>query len=286
MIRDNNRNLKLLVCCHKQDEWKSDDMYMPIHCGKEISNYDLRILGDNSGDNISYKNSSFCELTALYWAWKNLKNIDYIGLNHYRRYFCKRGFLISSRVYVYDSISELNKDLITKYDVLKYLNKYDIILPNKNYCPYNLRTEYSYLLNGYEYKMCKKVLGELYPEYIDSFERIMYYGNSYSACNMFVMKWDLFCRYSEWLFSILFKLEDDLYIEHYTGYYRRIFGYISERLLNVFVYYHGLKIKYLPVAMLSNTYKTGFAKESLKRLVSNLSFVINRPYKKEEEFII
>lgn len=35
-------------------------------------------IGDNTGDNISLRNPNYCELTGLYWAWKNLK-CDYIG---------------------------------------------------------------------------------------------------------------------------------------------------------------------------------------------------------------
>ena len=43
------------------------------------------MLMDNTGENISEKNSMYCELTAQYWAWKNL-NADYYGFFHYRRY--------------------------------------------------------------------------------------------------------------------------------------------------------------------------------------------------------
>ena len=53
-------------------------------CSKE-----KKLIGyqpDNIGDNISSKNPSFCELTGLYWAWKNLDN-EYLGLAHYRRHF-------------------------------------------------------------------------------------------------------------------------------------------------------------------------------------------------------
>ena len=79
--------VKILVCCHKPDYFKSDDVYMPIHVGKAISKYELGIQDDVTGDNISKENPSCCELTGMYWAWKNLKNVDVIGLCHYRRYF-------------------------------------------------------------------------------------------------------------------------------------------------------------------------------------------------------
>ena len=74
----------------------SDEIFFPIHVGAAISNVTLGIQRDDQingsyCDNISSKNKSYCELTALYWAWKNIKKIypdlEYIGLNHYRRYF-------------------------------------------------------------------------------------------------------------------------------------------------------------------------------------------------------
>ena len=66
--------VKILVCCHKPDKWLSDDVYIPIHCGKAVSKVNLGIQGDDTGDNISTKNPNYCELTAMYWAWKNLKD--------------------------------------------------------------------------------------------------------------------------------------------------------------------------------------------------------------------
>ena len=81
--------IKILVACHKSDTAiYQNDIYMPIQVGKALhANVELGFQCDNTGDNISEKNDSYCELTAIYWAWKNLKDIDYIGLCHYRRYF-------------------------------------------------------------------------------------------------------------------------------------------------------------------------------------------------------
>lgn len=67
----------------------SDDIYLPVHVGKK-GKTDLGYQGDDTGDNISDKNTNYCELTGLYWAWKNLK-ADYKGLSHYRRHFMVKG---------------------------------------------------------------------------------------------------------------------------------------------------------------------------------------------------
>ena len=87
-----NKTVKIVVATHKKYKMPKDEMYLPLHvgaagkvdaCGNPL---DLGYQKDNTGDNISGKNASFCELTGLYWAWKNL-DADYIGLAHYRRHF-------------------------------------------------------------------------------------------------------------------------------------------------------------------------------------------------------
>lgn len=80
-------DIKILVASHKKAEMPEDSMYLPVHVGRVL--YPDREFGyqsDAEGDNISIKNPYYCELTALYWAWKNLK-ADYVGLAHYRRHF-------------------------------------------------------------------------------------------------------------------------------------------------------------------------------------------------------
>ena len=78
---------KILVCTHTDSFYLESDLYRPIHVGRAL-HPDLKFdfIGDNTGNHISDKNKSYCELTAHYWAWKNLQ-VDYIGFCHYRRYF-------------------------------------------------------------------------------------------------------------------------------------------------------------------------------------------------------
>lgn len=85
----NQIKVKILVACHKPDTVYSDDVYIPIHVGRAVSKFKEEMtymIGDDTGDNISKKNPYYCELTAQYWAWKNL-DCEYVGLCHYRRYF-------------------------------------------------------------------------------------------------------------------------------------------------------------------------------------------------------
>ena len=79
-------DIKVIVAAHKPYRMPQDSMYLPLHVGRALTDQDLGWQGDNTGDNISLKNPYYCELTGLYWAWKNLK-ADAIGLVHYRRFF-------------------------------------------------------------------------------------------------------------------------------------------------------------------------------------------------------
>lgn len=87
----NTPTVKIIVATHKKYEMPQDAMYLPLHVGAEGKTdqngnpLDLGYQKDNTGENISNKNAAYCELTGLYWAWKNL-DTDYTGLAHYRRH--------------------------------------------------------------------------------------------------------------------------------------------------------------------------------------------------------
>lgn len=60
-------------------------MYVPLQVGTAINSL-LGYLRDDTGDNISALNGYYSELTGLYWIWKNVHNINYVGTCHYRRF--------------------------------------------------------------------------------------------------------------------------------------------------------------------------------------------------------
>lgn len=81
--------VKLVVACHKPYWQCADPVYCYVEAGAALHDAPMPgILHDDTGDQISGKNETFCELTVLYWAWKNL-NKPYLGLCHYRRFFCE-----------------------------------------------------------------------------------------------------------------------------------------------------------------------------------------------------
>ncbi len=219
--------MAIYVATHKKFEYKLKKGYVPIQVGSALKD-DLGYLRDDGGDNISEKNSNYCELTALYYIAKNRKKDKIVGLVHYRRYFFKGTSIISYK------------------DAYKFLKKYDIILPYKLDLKESVEQQYDRYHHLEDLKRCGDIIRKIYPDYYDSFTDIL--SHRYiSAFNMFIMKGDLFKEYAEWLFNILTVLEKSIHIESYDDYNKRIYGFLSERLFNVWINHKKLYIKYLPV---------------------------------------
>ena len=130
--------MKIAIVTHKDKCFLNNSIFCPVQVNAEKNNYviDENYFLDNVGDNISIKNENYCELTALYFMWKNIKNEDVLGLNHYRRYFHFLNYSLFKphRIIEIDSSDKLiekhnqNADKI-KDRVRKWLQKNDVILP-------------------------------------------------------------------------------------------------------------------------------------------------------------
>ena len=57
-------NIKILVAAHKPYWMPTDAVYLPVHVGAEGKDA-IGYTPDNTGDNISSKNSNFCELIGM-----------------------------------------------------------------------------------------------------------------------------------------------------------------------------------------------------------------------------
>lgn len=229
-------DVKILVATHKPYWMPNDSVYMPLHVGRE-GKADIGFTGDNTGDNISNKNAHFCELTGLYWAWKNL-HCEYIGLCHYRRYFSTGKGAKKERI-------------MSRFDYERLLSVYDVIVPAKrNYYIETVRSQYEHAHNKHDLDEVQQIVHEKYPMYDQAFEAVMKRKRLH-ILNMFAMKKNLFNQYCEWLFDILFTLDKRIDISDYTPYEARVFGFLSERLFNVWLEYHStLAIKEVPVVFL------------------------------------
>ena len=247
--------MKILIATHKKYIFPAVDYYIPIHVGKSNSALELNILSDNSGENISIRNNSFCELTALYWAWKNhfFDEADYVGLVHYRRYFSGK------------QLSLLNKRIASKTELLSDFVNYDgIVAKKRNYYIESVYLHYKNAHYAKDLDLVKEIIRNDYVDYIQSFEQVMS-GKTLHLFNMFVLKRQDVEKYCQWLFDILFKLEKQIDITDYDNYQKRVFGFIAERLFNVWLVKNQLKLKERKVVSLEGEHILKKAIGLLKR---------------------
>ena len=251
------KNIKIFICAHKEVPLPQHPYFLPVQAGAALHELILGYQPDNEGDNISIKNPHFCELTCHYWAWKNLKNVDIVGLNHYRRYFDfkKKWPQFSADKHFIPTDIFLKQDYQFP-DLETILKKYDIILPIARHWRVSNTQQYADYHIAKDWEMLRQIIKDRSPEYIPAFEKTMDCSNKAVGYNMFIMRWEHFDAYSEWLFEILFEVErrvppiDD-------PVQSRIYGYMSERLINVFCKHHHLRIKHVRLIMPLDNYKKG-----------------------------
>ena len=263
----------ILVCAHKQDRCLAHAPYLPIQVGKAISTVDLGFTGDDTGDNISAKNRSFCELTAHYWAWKNLGEADYVGLSHYRRYFDFGDEPGNVRIVRTDDFFSVEHPLP---DMDKLFESCDIVLSKPRVQSRNLYTEYARSHRGEDILTVREIVAERSPEYLAAFDKVFFENNLLARFNMFVMRRKDFEEYSQWLFDILFEAERRIEVpaDPVQG---RIFGYISERSLMVYALHKGMRVCYKAVYMVDDHLKPKSRwSYDLHRIINNTIFALRK----------
>lgn len=228
----NQNKVKILVACHKPGKALKNDVYIPIHVGRAVSKYKKEMndmIGDDTGDNISEKNPFYSELTAQYWAWKNLTS-EYVGLCHYRRYFEKEV-----------TVENVDDLLGNKYSMILCTSMFERFKAGEHI----LRT--TCMEDTYIFMEC---IRKVSPEYYECMMKVLS-SNRFSPYNMFVMKKALYNRFAEWQFSVLFEMEK--YVRP-SGYSRqkRVYGYVSEVMLSIFALKHKLCVNYIPICSMND----------------------------------
>ena len=242
-------NIKIIICAHKEVPLPQHPYFLPIQAGSALHEHIPGYQPDSEGDNISARNPHFCELTCHYWAWKNLKNVDILGLNHYRRYFDfqKKWPQLSADKHFISTEEFLNHPYQFP-DLKELLQEYDIILPIARHWRVSNTQQYGDYHIAKDWEMLRQIIKERSPQYIPAFEKTMDHSNKSVGYNMFITHWKYFDAYSEWLFDILFEVERRVPPIN-DPIQSRIYGYMSERLINVFCEQHNLRIKHIPLIM-------------------------------------
>lgn len=233
--------IEILVATHKPYRMPEDGAYLPVQVGAVGKPPVPGCVADDAGDSISARNPNFCELTGLYWAWKNRwraasPDADpvWVGLVHYRRHF--RG----------------KRGIATGDEIRAALEGIDAILPKKrNYFIETNRSQYVHAHHAEDLDETRRILEERHPAYVAAFDKSMELRSGHRF-NMFVMRKGLADRYCEWLFGILFELERRLDISSYSAYDARVFGFVAERLFDVWLDTERVSFRELPVMNLES----------------------------------
>lgn len=254
-------SLKIYTLTHKKFDVPKDPMYIPLQVGRKIHE-DLGYIGDNTGDHISQKNIYYSELTGHYWIWKNVTDVEYVGVCHYRRY------LINEQEQVF-----------TQKELLKLLETYDIITTKKVLLPNPYYDGYKATHHVENLDITAKVIKELYPDYYDIYDKTIHSDETYFG-NIMICKKTLFDEYCTWLFSIFGEMEKQVFLDGYDDYHKRVYGFISEILLLVYVRKNQLKAYECKVGMIGEKVET---RELKQKLYQDLE---KKDYKKAKEKFI
>lgn len=252
-----SKELSIFSVFHKDYPQPGGNFICPIQVGKSINTVDLGMLSDNTGVNISFKNGTYCELTALFWIWKNIDDIqsEFIGLSHYRRYFClpetkvknfgwikfskENKHAIFTKQLNVDELSKLGGEMMSSR-LLRPLKEGKLIVPRpistthgKQY-PFSIKDNYIFHHIKEDWDILEVCIAELYPDYSDFASTFFSDSREMYSFNMFVGHRNFLISYCEWLFPLLEAIERKVKISSYP-YQQRIFGFMAERLFNLYL---------------------------------------------------
>lgn len=234
------KRIQVVVATHKPYRMPDDPIYYPLHVG-HAGKPDIGYPGDDTGDNISAHNATLCELTGVYWAWKNL-DAEYVGLVHYRRHFTAKPLNLRFGSDPFDHV-------LTTQELDSILADYDMVLPKRRrYYIETLWDHYVHLPYTFENDLLtlQEVIGEKVPEYKGSFEKVMHRRSAHMF-NMFIMKSEIFDKYCEWLFPILFETNQRIDTTGYSPMEARAVAYFGEFMIDVWNDKQQIRYKELPV---------------------------------------
>lgn len=226
-------DIKVIVAAHKPYEMPEDPMYLPVQVGA-AGKASIGFQRDDEKEQISEKNPRYCELTGLYWAWKNQPS-EALGLAHYRRHF--KGMHKKSGL----------ESVLSKEEAERLLQKTDCLVPRKQH--YVIETVYSHYEHTHfeeDLNVVRNVLAESHPDYLPAFDECMTHRSAHMF-NMFIMKRELSDAYCTFLFDVLMKAEKRIQFEGRDPFQARVMGRLGELLLDVWLTKNQVRYTEIPV---------------------------------------
>lgn len=186
---------------------------VPIQAGAALTERHICKIRDDIGYHISDKNQMYCELTALYWIWKN-DDSAYVGMGHYRRHF------------------EINEKMLKQI----VCSDIDVVLTIPIFDYPNVESVYRRDHLGDDWNVMIDALRIIRPDYLEDAARLAR-GTFYYAYNMFIMRRTILEDYCAWLFPILTYCEGHCDEKNDT-YQNRYIGFLAEHLMAIYFFHH------------------------------------------------
>lgn len=247
--------MAVYIAAHKPFSVQERAGYIPLHVGA-AAGQPLPFQGDDTGDSISEKNPHYCELTGLYWIWKNTAD-PYKGLVHYRRYFVRHG------------------KILTEDNIRQLLEHADFLVPKPEYLRETAYEEFC-LHSGHEHDLIllRQAVEAIDATVLPAYDRVMN-ANRLVLYNMCIAGREAFDRYCAWLFAVLGELEKHVDMQGYTPYEQRLYGFLAERLFNVWLAHTGAPVCHLRVINTERSRKDSL-RLFLRRQKNRLLFALHR----------
>ena len=150
-----------------------------IQAGAALTDISLTEIKDNTEENISTKNRMYCEMSAVYWIWKNT-NHDWVGIEHYRRHLLVKPTMLSEDI--------------------------DAILPLPYICYPDEATQFLRFTTKDVLNTLLKALKDLHPDKYEEYYNIIF-GKYQYTYNMICVRKKVFDDYCSWFFEITEYME-------------------------------------------------------------------------------
>jgi len=235
---------------------------------KDLTKFPTKWLKDSTGENISEKNINFGTLSSHYWFWKNkspiMQNEDWIGFNHYRRFWVKENSLRDIKTSNLDEnilreipsgnfdvilpekieLKNLKLSKLLKKGFLNYVRNPKILFNRKRYT-INLHFD---LFHGYN--LLNRATELLDEEDKETFRKYINTEYSFYPLQIFIIKKKFLDLLYEKTFKWIFKCEKNFDKMELKGYGKeRLYDFLAERYFSYF-FEKNLKIKTWPFILL------------------------------------
>ena len=245
--------IHIAVACHKPSRIPANPLLVPVQVGSALAKQRMDMQHDDEGQNISEKNPSYCELTAQYWEWKNVK-ADYYGLCHYRRFLCmhKTEAELNERSQI--EVGEIDDYNIRRFgledeeEMRRVIEDCDLVVGEHQQLD-RIPTPRGNKASGYDHwaahdkalirvqdlEKMLELLEEVSPR-IGASARKYLQEKTFMGFNCFVMKKELFDEMCEIEFETLKRLEQEVDLTYYCQQLSRIYGFMGEIISSAYFY--------------------------------------------------